>query len=82
MRNKVTTRTVHELTQAAKARIVNEMRKGDQGVIADVVGTSPTYVKMVLASKRADKSPLARRIWLAANRITIDRNRLKGELGA
>lgn len=82
MRDKVTTRSIHELTPVAKARIVRQLRKGDRPLIAEVVGTSADYVKKVLTEQRADKSVLARRIWMAANRLTLDRNRLKGELGS
>lgn len=82
MRDKVTTRDNTGLTAAAKARILRDLRKGDRPVIAEVAKTTQDYVRKVLTQRRADKSALARRIWLAANRITIDRNRLKGELGA
>ncbi|MBL7954414.1 MAG: hypothetical protein JNJ91_05210 [Flavobacteriales bacterium] len=82
MRDKVTTRSIHELTPAAKARVRRDLRKGDRPVIAEVARTTPDYVRKVITERRADNSTLARRIWLAAHRITTDRNRLKGELGA
>lgn len=82
MRDKVTTPRIHELTAAAKARVKRELRKGDRPVIAEVARTTPDYVRKVITERRADKSALARRIWLAAHRLTSDRNRLKGELGA
>ncbi len=82
MNDNVKTRSIHELTPVAKARIVRQLRKGDRPFIAEVVGTSADYVKKVLTEKRADKSVLARRIWMAANRLTLDRNRLKGEMGS
>ena len=70
------------ISAAAKARIAQDLRRGDKARIAEITEASPVYVKKVLADKRPDKSVLARRIWNAANRLTIDRNRLKGELGA
>lgn len=82
MRDKVTTRPTYDLSTHAKGRIRKSLKKGDKARIAEVTGATPDYVKKVIAQARADKSSLARRIWLAANRITIDRNRLKGELGA
>lgn len=82
MRYKVSTPHETDITDSAKARISRELRKGDKALIAEITKASPVYVKKVLAEKRSDKSALARRIWNTANRLTIERNRLKGELGA
>ena len=82
MRYKERTRQGTGLTAAAKARIATDLRKGDKVLIAEIAKSSPEYVKKVLAGQRADQSALARRIWNAANRLTMDRNRMKGELGA
>lgn len=81
MRDKVTTRTVHELSPVAKARVVKSLRMGDQAQVAEVTGATPDYVKKVLRSKRKDKSAMARRIWFAADRITGTRDELRGEFG-
>lgn len=82
MRYKERTRQGTEISEAAKARIASELRRGDKVLIAEITKSSSVYVKKVLTEKRADKSALARRIWNTANRLTIERNRLKGELGA
>lgn len=81
MRDKVTTRTVRELSPVAKARVVDGLRKGDQVQVAQVTGATPDYVKKVLRSKRSDRSMMARRIWLAADRIIGTRDRLRDEFG-
>lgn len=82
MRDKVTTPRIHDLTPAAKARVRLDLRKGDRPVIAELARTTPDYVRKVITERRADNSALARRIWLAAHRLTIDRNRLKGDFRA
>lgn len=81
MRDKVTHRTIHELSAAAKARVVRNLRKGDQVQVAAVTGATPDYVKKVLREKRKDRSPMARRIWLAADRIIGHRDNLRNEFG-
>jgi hypothetical protein len=73
---------VHELSDAAKARIVRELKKGDKARIAEVCRTSPDYVKDVFSRRPQAKSVLARRIWLAAHRLLADRQRLQDELHA
>ena len=82
MRDKNTTQQANRLTPSAKARIVANLRRGDKVLVAEVTHSTSYYVKKVLAQKRSDKSRLARRIWLTANRLTIDRSRMKGDLGA
>lgn len=82
MRYKERTHQGTGITDSAKARIARELRKGDKVLIAEITKSSPVYVKKVIATKRADRSALARRIWSTANRLIMDRNRIKGELGA
>jgi hypothetical protein len=82
MRDKVTTPRIHELTPVAKARVKRELRKGDRPVIAEVTRTTSDYVRKVITERRADNSALARRIWLTAHRLTMDRNRMKGDMGS
>ncbi|MCW5900468.1 MAG: hypothetical protein KIT10_14485 [Flavobacteriales bacterium] len=82
MRDKERTRPAYGLTDAAKQRITRDLRKGDKALIAEITRATPDYVKKVLTEKRKAQSALALRIWKTANRITLDRARLKGDLGA
>lgn len=79
MRRKVQT-SVHGLSLVSKARILAELKKGDQARIAELVGTRPTYVKEVLRYRHSAKSALANRIWHAADRILKERVRLQQDL--
>lgn len=65
---------------AMRARILSGLRKGDQARIAEAVGTVPEYVKQVMRYRPNANSALARRIWLAADRILQDRSRLNNEM--
>lgn len=73
---------MHELSAVAKARVVRELKKGDQARVAELVGTKPTYVKEVLRRRHSAKSALANRIWHAADRLLKDRVRIQQELRA
>lgn len=81
MRGKVQT-SVNELSPVAKARIIRELKKGDQARVAELVGTKPTYVKEVLRRRHSAKSALANRIWHAADRMLKERVRIQQELAA
>lgn len=63
-----------------RARILRGLRRGDQTLIAEAVGTVPEYVKQILRYRETAKSALARRIWLAADRIQQDRDRLNNDM--
>lgn len=63
-----------------RARILSSLRKGDQARIAEAVGTVPEYVKQVMRYRPNAKSALSRRIWLAADRLLQDRDRLNNEM--
>jgi len=71
---------MQELSPAAKARILQELKKGDQARIAELVQVDPSYVKQVLRYRPRAKSVLAIRIWQTANRILNDRARLTAEM--
>lgn len=77
MRDKVTIRPIHELTPAAKARVAQRLRKGDQVMIAEATGASAEYVRKVIKQRRASRSVLARRIWFIGDRIIRDRANLR-----
>jgi hypothetical protein len=78
MRGKLQT-NVHSLSDSSKARILRDLRRGDQSIVAELSGASPLYVKDILRKRRADKSTLARRVWLCADRLLKSRARLKDE---
>lgn len=63
-----------------RARILRDLRRGDQARIAEAVGTVPEYVKQVMRYRPNAKSVLARRIWLAADRLLQDRARLNNDM--
>ena len=73
---------VQELSDAAKARIARELKKGDKARIAEICRTSPDYVKDLFSRRTTAKSVLARRVWLTANRMLMDRQRLQQEMHA
>lgn len=70
---------VQELPAEVKARILTQLKKGDQARIAEMVGVRPEYVKVILRYRPTAKSVMSRRIWLTANRILSDRERLSKE---
>lgn len=81
MRAKVQT-DQYELSDAAKAWVVRSLKKGDQARVAEIVGTTPDYVKKTLRYRLAAKSALTRRIWIAAHSLLSNRKRLQQELQA
>lgn len=72
----------NELAPASKAMVLKRLKKGDQARVAEMVGTSPDYVKKTLRYRTTAKSALTRRIWMAAHRLLTDRERLQRELHA
>lgn len=65
---------------AVRARILKALRRGDQRLIAEVVGTRADYVKQLMRYRTESTSPLALRVWKAADRILKDRQRLTQDL--
>lgn len=74
-RDKVQTK-VHGLSEAAKARILREMKLGDQARIAEALDVDASYVKKILRYRPQAKSVCARLIWKAADQLIRDRARL------
>ncbi len=71
----------HQLSAAAKALVLRELKKGDQARIAEMVGTTPDYVKKVFRQRaRTANSALANRIWLAGHRMVRQRREITKEL--
>lgn len=65
-----------------RARILRGLRRGDQARIAEAVGTVPEYVKQIMRYRPEAKSALARRIWMTADRLLKDRERLNTDMRA